>query len=184
MSSVVKETEEKMRNGVDHFKKELRNLRTGRPHPGMLDSVIVEVYGSEMKLKELAQVSVPDSRQLLVTPFDPQTAGAISKGIDKANLNLKPILESGLVRIPVPPLTEEIRRDTVKVGKKKCEETKVQIREIRRKTNDLVKKQKADGIIAEDMLKKLEKQVQELTDKYCKELDTLMSEKEKEIMEV
>jgi ribosome recycling factor len=94
------------------------------------------------------------------------------------------IVDGHVVRVPIPPLTEEIRKDTVKIGKKKAEETKVQLREIRRKGNDLVKKQKQDNEIAEDMQKKLEKQIQDLTDKYCKEIDVLFTQKEKDIMEV
>lgn len=182
--SIIKETETKMKNALEHFKAELRNLRSGRANPAILDGVVVEVYGSEMKIKELAQVSVSEGRQLIVTPFDPQTAGPISKGIEKANLNLQPMLEGNLVRVPIPPLTEEIRKDTVKLGKKKAEEAKVQIREIRRKSNELVRKQKTDNDITEDLMKKFEKQIQELTDKYCKEVDNLFSEKEKDIMEV
>ncbi len=182
--SVVKDTESKMKSAIEHFKVELRNLRSSRANPSILDSVLVEVYGTEMKIKELGQVSVSEGRQLIVTPFDPQVAGPISKGIEKANLNLQPILEGAIVRVPVPPLTEEIRKETVKQGKKKAEEAKVQIREIRRKGNELARKQKADMEITEDVMKKLEKQIQELTDKFCKEVDQLFSEKEKDIMEV
>jgi ribosome recycling factor len=182
--SVVKEIETKMKNAIEHYKTELRNLRTGRANPAILDNVVVDVYGSQMRLKDLAQVSASDSRQLLITPFDPQTAGPISKGIERANLNLMGIVDGHVVRVPIPPLTEEIRKDTVKIGKKKAEETKVQLREIRRKGNDLVKKQKQDNEIAEDMQKKLEKQIQDLTDKYCKEIDVLFTQKEKDIMEV
>jgi ribosome recycling factor len=182
--NVVKDIESKMKNAIEHFKVELRNLRTGRANPAVLEGVIVDVYGSDMRLKEIAQVSVSDSRQLLVSPYDPQTAGSIAKGIERANLNLMPILDGHVIRVPVPPLTEEIRKDTVKVGKKKAEDTKIQLRDIRRKGNDLIKKQKTDNEIPEDMQKKLEKQIQELTDKFCKEVDTLFSQKEKDIMEV
>lgn len=182
--SIVKEIEEKMKTAIAHFKTELRNLRSGRANPGILDSVHVEVYGTDVKLKDIAQVNLGDSRQIVVTPYDPQTAGSIAKAIEKANLNLMPIHEGGIVRVPVPSLTEEIRKETVKQGKKKAEDTKVQIREIRRKGNDAIKKQKTDNLIQEDVQKKLEKQVQELTDKSCREVDVLFSEKEKEIMEV
>ena len=182
--TVMKETEDKMKTALEHFKVELRNLRSGRANPSVLDSVVVEVYGSEMRLKDVAQVSIAEARQLLVTPYDAQTAGPIAKAIEKANLNLQPMVDGAIVRVPVPPLTEEIRKDTVKLGKKKAEDAKIQVRDIRRKSNDLVKKQKSDNEIAEDMQKKLEKQIQELTDRYCKEVDSLFSEKEKDIMEV
>jgi ribosome recycling factor len=182
--NMVKDIESKMKNAIEHFKGELRNLRSGRANPAVLEGVVVDVYGSDMRLKDIAQISVSDARQLLVSPYDPQVVAAIAKGIERANLNLMPIVDGHVVRVPVPPLTEEIRKDTVKVGKKKAEDTKIQLREIRRKGNDLAKKQKTDNEISEDMQKKLEKQIQELTDKFCKEVDTLFSQKEKEIMSV
>lgn len=182
--SVVKDIESKMKNAIEHFKTELRNLRTGRANPAVLDSVTVELYGSQMRMKDLAQVSVSDARQLLITPYDPSSVPAIVKGIERANLNLMAIADGHVVRVPVPPLTEEVRKDTVKLAKKKAEDVKVQLRDIRRKGNDTVKKQKTDNEITEDVQKKLEKQIQELTDKFCKEIDTLCAQREKEIMEV
>lgn len=182
--SVTDQTKSKMQASVEHFKQELKNLRTGRANPSILDGVSVEVYGTQMRLKELANVSAPEPRQLLVSPFDPQTASAISKGIEKANLNLLPILEGGVVRINIPPMDESTRKEMVKIGKKKAEEAKVTIREIRRKNNELVRKQKTDGEITEDIMKKQEKTIQEFTDQFCKEIDDLMGAKEKEIMTV
>lgn len=173
-----------MVEALEHFKKELRNLRTGRANPGILDSVTVEVYGTQMRLKELANVSAPEPRQLIISPFDPQTAGSISKGIEKANLNLQPILEGTIIRINVPPMDEAMRKEIVKQGKKKAEEAKVSLREVRRKGNDLVKKLKSDGDITEDEVKRTEKQIQEHTDHFCKEVDDLFNAKEKEILTV
>ena len=151
------ETKKKMQEALEHFKKELAHLRTGRANPGMLDSVLVEVYGAQMRLRELANVTTPEARQLLIAPFDPQTAGPIVKGIEKANLGAQPILEGNVIRVNVPPLDESMRKEIVKQGKKKVEEAKVAIREIRRKANDTVRKQKADGEITEDEMKKQEK---------------------------
>lgn len=182
--NVIKDIESKMKNALEHFKTELRNLRTARANPAVLDSVLVDCYGSSMRLKDLAQVSAPEARQLLVTPYDPQTVGAIAKGIERANLNLMPIADGHVVRVPVPPLTEEVRRETVKISKKKAEDAKVQMRHIRKDGNDTIKKQKNDQEIPEDMFKKMEKQIQELTDKYCKEVDVCCAQKEKDIMEV
>lgn len=182
--SITDQTKSKMQASVEHFKQELKNIRTGRANPAILDSVTVEVYGTQMRLKELANVSAPEPRQLLISPFDPQTAGCISKGIEKANLNLQPMLEGGTIRINIPPMDESTRKEMVKIGKKKAEESKVVIREIRRKNNEIVRKEKADGIITEDVMKKQEKTIQEYTDQYCKELDDLMHTKEKEIMTV
>jgi len=178
------EAKTKMQAAVDHFKSELKNLRSNRANPGILDGVMVEVYGANMRIKELANVTVPESRQLLISPFDPKSAGAIAKGIEKANLNLQPIVEGHIIRINIPPMDESMRKQIVKQGKQKAEDTKIIIREIRRKNNEAVRKQKADGMITEDAMKKEEKTIQELTDKFCKEVDDLFTAKEKEIMTV
>lgn len=182
--SPSQEAKEKMGSALDHFKGELKILRTNRANPAMIDGVIVEAYGSTMRIKELANVSVPEPRQLLISPFDPQTAMAIAKGIEKANLNLQPVVDSGSIRITVPPMDESMRKQIVKQGKTKAEDAKITIREIRRKYNELARKQKADGLVTEDVMKKEEKVIQELTDKSCKEVDDLFNAKEKEIMTV
>jgi ribosome recycling factor len=182
--SIADQTKQKMQQAVEHFKQELKNLRTNRANPGILDSVVVEAWGSQMRLKELATVTAPESRQLLVTPFDPQTTSAIGKGIEKANLNLQPIVEGNVVRINIPPMDENTRKEIVKQGKKKAEDAKVTIREIRRKNNELARKEKTDGIMTEDVMKKTEKTIQEYTDKFCREIDDLFSAKEKEILTV
>jgi ribosome recycling factor len=184
MSNVADEAKKKMQAAIEHFKQELKNLRTGRANPAILDHVMVEVYGSSVRLKEVANVTAPEARMLLITPFDPQSAGAVAKGVEKANLNLQPILDGHVVRIAIPPMDEAMRKQMVKLGKQKVEEAKVAIREIRRKCNELAKKQKADGDITEDMMKKFEKNIQDSTDVSCKEVDSLMSAKEKEIMTV
>jgi len=182
--SVTEQTKSKMQAALDHFKTELKNLRTNRANPSMFEGVSVEVYGTHMRIKELASISAPESRQILITPFDPQTASAISKGIEKANLNLQPLLEGHMVRIHVPPMDEAVRKEIVKQGKKKAEDAKIVIREIRRKNNELIRKMKTDGDVTEDVMKKDEKIIQELTDKFCKEIDDLFAMKEKEIMTV
>ena len=184
MANAAEQAKTKMQAAIEHFKQELKSLRTGRANPSVLDHVTVEVYGSMMRLKELANITAPEARMLLVTPFDPQTAGAISKGIEKANLNLQPILDGHIVRISVPPMDESARKEMVKQGRKKAEESKVGLREIRRKQNELVRKEKADGELTEDLMKKFEKNIQDYTDQYCKEIDALMNTKEKEIMTV
>jgi ribosome recycling factor len=182
--NAAEQAKSKMLAAIEHFKQDLKNLRTGRANPSILDNVTVEVYGTHMRLKELANVTTPEPRQLLITPFDPQTTGAISKGIEKANLNLQPVVDGHIVRINIPPMDESTRKEMVKLGRKKTEETKIAIREIRRKQNELVRKQKADGELTEDLMKKFEKNIQDFTDQYCKETDDLMNAKEKEIMTV
>lgn len=178
------EVKGKMQATLEHFKQELKNLRTNRANPGVVEGVVVEVYGAQMKVKELANITTPEARQILISPFDPQTAGAIAKGIEKANLNLQPILEGQSVRINVPPMDQTMRQEIVKQGKKKAEDAKIAIRDIRRKSNDTIKQQKSSGDLTEDMVKKLEKAIQELTDKFCKQIDDLFAAKEKEIMAV
>ena len=182
--SMTQEAKTKMQGVLEHFKTELKNLRSNRANPGVLDGVLVEVYGATMRIKELASVSVPEPRQLLISPFDPKTSGLIAKGIEKANLNLQPVVEGHVIRINIPPMDEAMRKQIVKQGKQKAEDTKIAIREVRRKCNDAIRKQKADSIITEDVMKKEEKTIQELTDKFCKEVDDLFTAKEKEIMTV
>ena len=182
--SVPDQTKAKMQASVDHFKQDLKGLRSNRANPAILENVMVEVYGAQMRIKELASVSVPESRQLMITPFDPQTSAAIAKGIEKANLNLQPIVEGHVIRIMIPPMDENMRKEIVKQAKKKAEDSKISIRETRRKGNEQVRKLKADGEIAEDVMKKDEKSIQEYTDKFCKEIDDLFTAKEKEILTV
>lgn len=178
------EVKTKMQATLEHFKQELKNLRTNRANPGVVEGVSVEVYGSQMRVKELANITTPEARQILITPFDPQTAAAIAKGIEKANLNLQPVLEGHAIRINVPPMDQSMRQTIVKQGKEKAENAKIAIRDIRRKSNDSIKQKKSSGDLTEDMVKKLEKVIQELTDKFCKQIDDLFSAKEKEIMAV
>lgn len=184
MHQIEKETKAKMKEALEHFKKELGLLRTGRANPGMFEGVMVEVYGTQMRIKELGNVTAAEARQVLITPFDPQTTGAIAKGIEKANLNVKPMVDGHVIRISIPPLDESMRKEIVKQGKKKAEESKIAIREIRRKNNEAARKQKAEGLIAEDEMKKLEKIIQEQTDEHCTLVDTLFAAKEKEVMTV
>jgi ribosome recycling factor len=179
--SILDQAKAKMTAAIEHFKNDLKNIRTGRANPGMVEHVMVEAYGSSMRLKDIASITVPESRQLLITPFDPQNASLIGKSIEKANIGFMPIVDGTTVRIKIPSMTEEIRKKMVKICHEEREKTKVSIRNIRREANDGVRKQKADGEIAEDIMKKLEKNIQELTDKFCKEVDDLSEKKEREI---
>ncbi|MCC5832915.1 MAG: ribosome recycling factor [Chlamydiales bacterium] len=181
---VIKETEKKMQGAIDHLKHELKGLRTGRANPAVLDSVFIEVYGTQMRLQDVASISVPEPRQLLISPFDANNVHAIGKGIEAANLNLQAIVDGNVVRIKVPEMDQSVRQEMVKQARRKCEEAKVSIRNARRDGNEAVKKQKADGDIPEDVMKKSEKKIQELTDKYCKEADAVTEAKEKEIVTI
>jgi len=184
MNDIEKQVKAAMQAALDHLKQELKSLRTGRANSAMLDKVTVEVYGSNMRLKELANISVPEARQILVTPFDFSNAHAIKKGIEAANLGVNPMVDGKVIRINIPPMDESIRKQIAKQCKELGEKSKIVMREVRRKYNDLVRKQKSDGTLPEDLMKKLEKTIQELTDRFVKDIDAATSEKEKEIMTI
>lgn len=179
--SVLDQAKTKMSAAIEHLKNELKGVRTGRANPAMLDTVTVEVYGTMMRLKDIATVTTPEARMLLVTPFDPKNAAVIGKGIERANLGINPITDGNVVRVKIQPMDDSRRKEMITLAHKYCENCKVSIRNVRRDANESVRKQKADGEIAEDIMKKLEKQIQELTDKFCKEADDLTEKKVKEI---
>lgn len=182
--TTVKETKGKMAQAIEHLKDDLKNIRTGRANPGMVEGLQLEVYGTMMRLQDLANITVPEARQLLITPYDASNTAAIGKGIEIANIGVRPIVDGNAVRISIPEMDESIRLDMVKLCHKKREEAKVSIRNARREGNDSIRKQKAEGDIPEDQMKRLEKEIQDLTDKFCKEADTLSTEKEKEVTTV
>lgn len=184
MSSVDSQVKAAMQAVLDHLKQELKSLRSGRASSGMLDKVQVEVYGSHAPLKNVANVTVPEARQILVTPFDVSTVHAIAKGIEAANLGIHPMVDGKVIRLNVPPMDEGVRKQIAKQCKELGEKSKIAMREVRRKYNELVRKQKTDGVIPEDLMKKHEKVIQELTDRFCKDADAVCAEKEKEIMTV
>lgn len=182
--SIIKQTEQKMQQAVDHLKDELKSIRTGHANPAVLDNVKIEVYGTQMKIRDLASVSTPEPRQILIAPYDASTKDAISKGIEKANIGLRPIVDGNSVRLNVPPMDESQRKDMVKICHKKQEEAKVSIRNVRRDSMKSIQDQKTKGDLAEDQLKKFEKEIQNLTDKFCKTAEELSLSKEKEVMHV
>jgi ribosome recycling factor len=183
MSGVEQQTKAAMQAALDHLKAELKSLRTGRANSSMLDKVQVDVYGSLCRLRDIAQINVPESRQIVVMPFDISQAKAIAKAIEEM-ANFQATVDGKLIRVNVPAMDESLRKQMAKTCKEHGEKSKIVVREIRRKFNDLVKKQKQDGEIPEDMQKKLEKGIQELTDRFCKEIDVACQEKEKEILTV
>lgn len=181
--SVVNEAKDKMKDAVEHLKEEYKTLRTGRVNPTMLDAIKVDVYGSQMTIKSIATISVQE-RQLILTPFDPSTGASIVKAISQSPLNLNAVQEQGNIRVPVPPLNEDLRKEIVKQAKQKTESAKIAIREIRRKSNEALRKQKTDSEITEDELKGAEKRIQDLTNESCSAADKLSEEKEKEILTI
>lgn len=174
----------RMDGAFDAAKNEFAGLRTGRASSHMLEHVTVEAYGNRMPINQCGSVTVPEPRMLNVQVWDASIAKMVEKAIREAGLGLNPIGEGSLIRVPVPELTEDRRRELTKVGGKYAENARVSIRNIRRDGMDMIKKDKTDGVITEDDVKRLGDEVQKLTDDYIKKVDTLLAEKEKEIMTV
>jgi ribosome recycling factor len=184
MADPVQDAESKMKKGVEATQKKFAGIRTGRANPTILDPVMVDYYGTPVPLKQLANVTVPEPRLIVVQPYDKGATKDIEKGIQKSDLGLNPVVDGGVIRLPLPALTEERRKELVKVVKKEAEEGKVTIRNIRRDAMDALKGMKDKKELSEDAVKTKEDQLQKLTTKYTEEIDKLLSVKEKEIMEV
>jgi ribosome recycling factor len=176
-------TKSTMTGALEHLRQELRGLRAGRASSAIVDGISVEVYGSQMHIKELGTITTPEPRQLLITPFDAANAGHISKAIDRANLGVRVSVEGKFVRIFFPELDESRRKELVTQVHKKREDCKVVVRNIRRDANEKLKEMKTAGL-PEDDAKRLEKQVQDMTNHSCKEADDIAAAKEKEVMTV
>ena len=184
IDEVLEETKERMGKSETAFENELTKVRTGRASQSMLDSVKVDYYGTQTPLPQMATVSVPESRLITVKPWDVSVINEVEKAILKANLGLTPSNDGKLIRISIPPLTEERRKEIVKTVSKTCEDFKVAVRNIRRDSNEMLKDLQKEGDISEDDSFKGQKQVQDLTDQSIKRLDEIFAEKEKEILEV
>ncbi|MGE5550734.1 MAG: ribosome recycling factor [Bacteroidota bacterium] len=180
----LKSAEEHMRAGIEATKHEFLSIRTGRANPAILDRVVVEYYGTPTPLNQVSNIVAPEARLIVIQPWERNMLGPIEKAILRSDLGLNPTNDGHAIRIAIPPLTEERRRDLVKVVRKAAEEQRVGIRNIRRDTNDKLKAMKKSGEITEDQEKKALEDVQKLTDKYIGEIDRLLEAKEREIMEV
>lgn len=180
----LKEAAERMDKAVASLAHEFSGIRTGRASGGILEKVMVEYYGVPTPLMQLASVSAPEPQMLVVGPYDRSAMAAIEKAIRAADLGLNPSSDGTVVRVPVPPLTEERRRELVKLCKTYAEEARVAVRNIRRDTNDLFKRQEKDHEISQDDLHRLEADVQKATDAHIVEIDEMLKRKEAEIMEV
>ena len=183
IESICQETRESMDKSIDSLKNEFKRVRTGRASPSLLDGIRVEYYGTMTPLNHMASLSVPESRLITIQPWDVSVIKDIEKAILKSDLGLTPSNDGKLIRISIPPLTEEGRKQLVKVIYKKSEEHRVAVRNIRRDSNDLLKGLKKDGEISEDDAFRAQDQVQKITDKYIKLIDDVCKEKEKEILE-
>ncbi len=181
---VQKNLEKKISKSIDVLKEKLNSVRAGRANPALLDQVQAECYGSTMPIKNIANISAPDPRTIAVIPFDPSTVKDIEKAIMAANLGFNPSNDGKTIRLVIPPLTEERRKEITKTVKKMGEEDKVAIRNLRREANDELKKQEKAGELTEDDLKAELEDVQKKIDKAVKDIDEIVANKEKEIMEV
>lgn len=181
---VLKASEEKMNKAIEAFRRELSTLRAGRANPSILDKIQVEYYGTATPLNQLASITVPEARLLLIQPYDKTALNDVDRAIQKSDLGLSPSNDGSVIRITIPPLTEERRRDLVKLVKKYAEEAKVAVRNVRRDANDELKKLQKDGELTEDELRRGTEDVQKLTDKEIVKIDEVAVVKEKEIMEV
>jgi ribosome recycling factor len=181
--SIKKNADERMEKAIAALKRELASLRAGRASPALLDRVQVEYYGTMTPVNQLANINTPDSRTLLIQPWDKSSLSAIEKAILKSELGLTPSNDGSTIRLSIPPLTEERRADLVKMTKKYGEEAKVAIRNIRRDANDEIKKLEKSSI-SEDESRRYQDDIQKATDKYIAEIDKVLAAKEKEIMEV
>ncbi len=176
--------EDKMKKTISVLESEMKSVRAGRANPAILDKVTVEYYGAPSPLTQIANVSVPDARSIMIQPWDATILGDIEKAILKSDIGITPNNDGKSLRLNFPPLTEERRKELVKGIKKKGEDSKVAIRSIRRDAMEDAKTQKKNGEITEDDVKNIEKDIQKLTDNYIKDIDTVIAAKEKEILEV
>ena len=184
MHQILSDIADKMQKSIETFQKELTRIRTGRATLSLLDPVRVQAYGSPMPLNQVASLTIPESRTIAIQPWDPQLIGEIERAIFKADLGLNPISDGKIVRINIPQLTEERRKELVKQVKKISEEYRVAVRNLRRDAIDSLKKMKKDKDISEDEQFKLQDEVQKKTDQFIGKIDEIMAEKEKEVMEV
>jgi ribosome recycling factor len=181
---VLPRYKDRMEKAVAALREEFGTLRTGRASPHLLDQVVVEAYGSRMPINQIASISVPEPRSMMISVWDKSMTGPLDKAIRAAGLGFNPVVEGQNLRIPIPPLTEERRKDLVKLAGKYAETQKVAVRNVRRDAMDDLKKAEKDGVIAQDEHKRMETEVQKFTDEAVKRIDEALKVKEQEIMQV
>lgn len=180
---IIEETRDKMTKAIQALKKDLMRIRTGRASTALLDGIKVRCYDTQMPLDQVASLSTPESRLITIKPWDQTIIGEIEKSILKSELGLTPMNDGKIIRIPIPPLTEERRKELAKLAKKIGEESKIVIRNLRREGNELFKELKNEKEISEDDFFKSQEDVQKITDEFIKKVDEVSAEKEKEILE-
>ena len=186
MSDVIdlSAAERRMQGALDSVRREFGTIRTGRANPSILDRIEVEVYGSQMPLRSVANVGVPEPRLLTVTPFDPNSAKDIERAIENSNIGLNPQSDGKIIRLPIPELTEERRRELIRLARSMAEEGRVSIRNVRRDEVRDVHELRQEGEVSEDDERRAETDLQNLTNKYVSRIDGILSDKESELLEV
>ena len=181
---IIQDAEHRMQQAVESLRHELATIRTGRASPALLDRVTVEYYGQNLPINQLGTVTVPESRSLMITPWDKAALAAIEKALQKSDLGLTPNNDGANIRLNIPPLTEQRRKDLIKQVHKMVEEHRVAARNVRRDANEQLKKSEKAGDISEDENRRFQERVQKLTDKYIAEMDKVQAGKEEELLEV
>ncbi len=184
MESLQKDVSAKMARSIESFKKELGKVRTGRASFSLVDGIKVDYYGTPTPLQQVGTLSVPESRLITITPWDAKMIGPIEKAIQASGLGLNPVNDGKIVRIPIPPLTEERRKDLVKLVRKMAEDARVAVRNIRREAIERVKEKEKKKEISEDEMKRGQERIQKETDSFIRKVDEILKAKEQEIMEV
>ena len=177
---IVNDAQVRMKKAVDHTLHEFSTIHTGKASPAMVENVMIDAYGSQMRIKDCAAISTPDSRMILITPWDAGLSKAIEKGIQIANLGFNPVIDAKSVRVPLPDMSRERRQEFVKLAHRLAEEGRVQVRNVRRDVMDHLKKAK----LPEDEAKRVEKEIQTLTDKAIKDIESHLAAKEKDLLTV
>jgi len=183
LNEIYRELEDKMKKSVESFKSEISKIRTGRATPAILETIKIDYYGSRLPINQIASIIAPEPRLLIVQPWDQNAISEIEKAIKSSGLGLNPQVEKGVIKIPIPPLSEERRKELIKLVQKLAEDSRVAIRNIRRDGMEKVKSLEKEKKISEDDRKVAEKKIQELTDKYISEVDKILENKQKEILE-
>jgi len=183
-ASIKKTTEQKMQKSIEALKADLAKIRTGRAHPGLLDHVTVDYYGVQTPINQVANVTVLDARTLGVQPWEKKMVAAVEKAIREADLGLNPQTQGEMIRVPMPPLTEERRRELIKVVKQEGENVKVAVRNLRRDANQQLKEALKAKTISEDEERRAQEDVQKLTDRHIAEIDKLLQQKEAELLQI
>jgi ribosome recycling factor len=183
IKEVIRNTEEKMKKAIEATKREFSEVRTGRASPSLVEGLRIDYYGSPTLLKQIASISIPDARLIVIQPWDPNAIKEIEKAIQKSNLGISPVTDGKIVRLSIPQLSKERRQELTKVVRTMAEEGRISLRTIRREANESIKKLEDDKVISEDERFKGQEEIQKLTDRYIQKIDETLEDKEKELSE-